>query len=1219
MSKRMLWRDIRCTFRKSIGRFVSIVALLALGAFALVGLKVSGPDMRATAERYVSGYQLADIAVTGDMGLDEDDEAKIEQASGVEKVEYGYLKDVTVSGTHDAIRIWSKPDSISEFEVIDGRLPESDGEIAVSSGLAEEHPIGSTIDFDEKAAVDGSMALSSHSFTVVGVVNSPEIISDTNQGVTQSGTGNLAGYAVAMPDVFDVDYHMVARLAYEDTAGLDPFSQTYLDLVAAHKGELEDLLKDQPEHRLATVQAEYQDSIDEGQKKVDDANQQLSDAKSQLDDAAAQIADAHQQISDSDAELEDAAAQLADGRDKLSASWDQLASGKDTLDATRSKLASSEPQFRSAAAQLADGRNQLDKKQAEYDAGVKALADAKTQAKQQAATAQAQIDDSRQKLEDGKARYKAGLVEPLDQLGGQLTDLGEQSGNEGLANLGKKLTDLGNQLESTQDDATLAKLAKNLANLVEPLENVGAPEELTDQIQNFDTFMNTDADPNTAGDDGGYIAVMAQLDTAQQQLDEQVAAGNAQFADEQAELDAAAQQLSAARNELSARQAEYDAGKATYDQGVAAYNEGLSTYYAGLDDWQEAATELQEKQGEYEEGAAQLAQAKDELASKEADYESGLAEYEDAKPDAEQKIADGEADLADARVTLAKLETPAYNVYNRRETPGAEGYTTYDSISEIVDSLANIFPYFLYLVAVLVVSTTMTRMVDEERIGVGTLKALGYDDRDVLKKFVFYGVTAAVIGTAIGVALGHTLLPYIVYSAYRHGFTLPPIELHFYWDVSLTCLALAIITVVLPAYLVARSELAERPAALLLPKAPAAGSKILLERIGFIWRRLTFLRKVTARNLFRYKKRSLMTIIGVAGAVCLIFTGFAVQHSIGVIADTQFGDIIGYDLIVAENAHVDEDEQAAINDLLSSDSMASSADVTYESLTKQAGAKNDEQDITLLVPEDTDEFAKYLDLRNRATGEQLELGDDGAVISERFAELTGTKVGDTLTFRDADNVERSVTVTGICEMYMNHFMFMSRPAYEKVFGKEAVTNAHLATLKDNGTEATEDMAARFMALSGVKGVVQSTMLTNVIHDIVNSLDRIMTILIIVATLLAIVIVYNLVTINVSERIRELSTVKVLGFYDSEVSMYIYRETIILSAIAIPVGWIFGRLLQLYIITAVPPEKVMFSPTTGWLPFAISAGVVAVVVWIQYYIVKHNLRHIDMLEALKSVD
>ena len=1049
MGKRMLWVDVRRTFLKSKGRFVSIVALLTLGAFALVGLKVAGPDMRATAARYLSGYQLADITVTGDLGLDADDEAKIEQASGIERVEYGYLKDVTVSGTHDAVRIWSRTDGISEFEVVAGRLPTSDDEVAIDSGLAEQHPIGSTIDFDEKAGIDGSMAMSSHSFTVVGVVNSVEIISSSNRGMTRSGTGNLVGYAVVTPSVFDVDYHMVARLSYEDTKGLDPFSQTYLDRVAAHESELKELLKDQPSHRLATVQAAYQDAIDAGQQKIDDAQRQLADARDQLADAAAQIADARQQIIDSGAQLADAAAQLASAREQLDTSWDQLAAGKETLDASKEQLASSEVQLKSAAEQLVDARNQLAAKQADYDAG--------------------------------------------------------------------------------------------------------------------------------------------------------------------------AQQLDVARGELDARQADYDAGKAAYEQGVAAYNEGLVTDYASLEDWQEGAAELERQTDEYEQGTAKLAQASEELANKEAEYESGLAAYEDAEPNVQAQIADGEASVADARATLTKLETPVYDVCNRRETPGSQGYKTYDSISEIVDSLANIFPYFLYLVAALVVSTTMTRMVDEERIGAGTLKALGYDDADVLKKFVSYGVAAALVGTTIGVILGHTLLPLIVYNTYRHGFTLPPIELGVRWDVSVACLALALGTVVLPAYLVAKRELAERPAALLLPKPPAAGSKILLERIGFIWRRLSFMRKVTARNLFRYKKRSLMTIAGVAGAVCLIFAGFAVQHSIGGIATKQFGGIIGYDLIVAQNSHVDDDEQPAIDDLMNSDAVASHAAVTYESLTKQAGSKNDEQSITLLVPDDDDALTTYLHLRNRTTEDTLTLSDDGAVISERLAELTGTNVGDTLTFRDANNVERSVTISGVCEMYVNHFMFMSRAAYEKVFATDAATNASVVTLRDGSLENTEDMAARFMALSGVEGVVQSTQLISVIDDIVTSLDTIMGVLIVVATLLAIVIIYNLVTINVSERIRELSTVKVLGFYDGEVSMYIYRETIVLSCVAIPAGWLFGRFLQLYIITAVPPEGVMFDPSTGWLPFAISVGVVAIVVWLQYYVVRHSLRKVDMLEALKSAD
>ena len=1242
MHKRMLWRDIALTFKKSKGRFLSIVALLALGAFALVGFKVTGPDMRATAEHYFAGYHMADVTVIGDMGLDDDDEAHIERASGIADVEYGYLKDVTVTGTHDAIRVWSKPERLSEFEVVEGRLPDASDEIAIDQDLAGSHPVGSTIEFTEKEATDGSTAMVRHEFTVVGVVNSVEVLSDVNRGVTQAGTGDLAGYAVVMPDVFDVDYHMVARLAYSDTADLDPYSQDYLDRVAAHKSELEDLLVDQPEHRLAAVQAEYQDAINEGQAKVDDAKQQLSDAKNKLDDAASQIADAHDQIADSEGQLEDAAAQLADGRDQLDASWDQLAAGKATLDDSAPKLAAAESQLRVAATQLSDGRSQLAEKQAEYDAGAQALADARAQAQQQAAdaqakidskqaelnatrdAAQAQIDAPKKKLEDGKASYEKGIAEAQTQL---------DQVNAGIAQIDEQLKglDMTDPEQAQQVQALEAKRAELVAAQAKLEAGIAQAKAA------YDTFMNADADPETAGNDGGYNALMAQInlkqqqldeqisaaqaqiDAAQKQLDDQVAEGNQQLAAKQAELDAAASQLSAARDTLNAKQAEYDSGKAAYEQGVATYNEGLDTYYAGLAAWRDAAATLEAKTGEYEDGRAKLESAKAELADKESEYEDGLAEYEEKLPDAQKEISDGEADLSDARATLAKLEKPSYNAYSRREAPGSEGYVTYDSVSEIVDSLANIFPYFLYLVAALVASTTMTRMVDEERIGAGTLKALGYDDADVMKKFVVYGASAAVLGTVIGTALGHTLLPYIVYNAYRAGFTLPPIELHFDPVVSLACLVLALVVAVVPAWLVARRELSEKPAALLLPKPPSAGSKILLERITPLWSRLSFMRKVTARNLFRYKKRSLMTIIGVAGAVALMFTGLAVQHSIGGIATEQFGEIIGYDLIVAKNSTVDDAEQADIDALLDSDDVTAHAGVTYEALTKTAGAKNDAQDITLLVPESTDEFSQYLDLRNRETGEGLSLDGDGAVISERLATLTGTTVGDTLTFKDADGTERSVRISGICEMYMKHFMFMSADTYREVFGTDAKVNAYVATLADDSLSNTQDMAAKFMALAGVKGVVQSTTIIDQIGIIVNSLNKIMGVLIVVAILLAVVIIYNLVTINVSERIRELSTVKVLGFFDGEVSMYIYRETIVLSAIGVPVGWALGRALQLYIITAVPPEEVMFNPETGWLCFAVPAVVVAVVVAGLYVVVKSQLRRVDMLEALKSVD
>lgn len=1150
--KRMLWRDIKRTVGKSRGRFVSIVLLMALGAFALVGLNVAGPDMRITGRHYFDTYNAADLTIIGGLGIDESDEAVIERASGISDVEYGYMKDVTVAGTHNAVRVSSLPERISQYEVVEGRLPEESDEVAISATIADEHPVGSTIVFTEEEDISGDYALARHDFTVVGVVNSSEIVSNLNMGQSQAGTGDLAGFAVVADDAFDVDYHMVARLRFDDTEGLDPYGQEYLDRVAAHKEELEELLEGRGAHRLAVVQGQFDEQIADGQAQVDDARAQLDDAAAELADASAQLADARELIASYEGELADAAAQLADGRAALDATWGQLETAKAQLDAGRAGLDASERQLAVAARQLADGRRELAEKQQQYDEGV-AEADA----------AQQQVDAARKKLEGGKAQYEQGIA--------QLEAAIEQAGAAG-------------------EDTTALEA------------------QLTQLKAAYEAFMNVDADQGTAGDDGGYYACIQAIDAAQDELD-----------GKRAELASAAEQLAEADRQLAQKQQLYEAGYAEYQQGVASYNENLGAYQSGLAAWQAGAEELAAKTGEYDAAAEKIDAAREELAANQTAYEDGLAQYNEELPEAEQKISDAEKELADAREARDSIDSPLYAVYNRREIPGSEGYTVYATISEIVDAIARIFPYFLYFVAALVTFTTMTRMVDEERINAGTLKALGYDDRDVIKKFSFYGAVAGLTGTVIGVLAGHTLLPLIVWAAYAHAYTMPLIELHVYPGVTLLAFAFCFIAAVLPAVIVAKQEVREKPAALLLPKPPAAGSKILLERVGPVWRRLSFTQKVTARNLFRYKSRALMTIIGVAGAAALLFTGFSVQHSVGGIGDRQFGELIDYDLIVAEDTHVSDEEQAAISEVLASDEVSSYAPIRYESVSKEAGDKGDTQSITLLVAQDGMDLSDYIDLRNRVTGEPLGLPADGAVISERLADLTGVEVGDTLTFKDADGTDREVRVSGICEMYVMHFMFMSESCYEQVFGQAFDSNAYVAKLADGSPSNTQNMAARFMELDGVAGVVQNTMYINQVNTIVQSLNMIMGVLIVVAAMLAVVIVYNLVTINVSERIRELSTIKVLGFYEREVTMYIYRETILLSLIGVPVGWGAGRILQLYIIRAVPPEELMFNPACGALAFAMPVFVVAAVVIVMYFVVNRKLRNVDMLEALKSVD
>lgn len=639
---------------------------------------------------------------------------------------------------------------------------------------------------------------------------------------------------------------------------------------------------------------------------------------------------------------------------------------------------------------------------------------------------------------------------------------------------------------------------------------------------------------------------MSELAAGKQTFEDKLAAASDSFYNHDVDQDGnedggyngAAAQLAQASAALQKARADYSSGMSAYQSGLATWRSGIDSYYANLATWRDSQATLMEKYGEYAVGKAKLAEAEQTLADKWNEYNDGLTTYNDALPDAQQKIGDGESGLADARARLAKLSMPNYEAGTRREALGSEAYKTYDTVSEIIDSLAGVFPVLLYVVAAFVTLSTMTRMVDEERINSGTLKALGYHDRDVALKFVLYGALAGGIGTVLGIILGHTLLPWIVYSAYGPKFTLPPIHLGFYPVITVVAILLAGLCAVLPAVLAVRHELGEKPAALLLPKPPKGGSKIMLEHIRPVWSRMSFTHKVTARNLFRYKQRMFMTVLGVAGAVCALVTGFGVQHSIQEMSQKQFGSILKYDMIAVQAPTATDDQVADLNDRLAGDDISSQVPIHYESVTLTAGANNDTQEISMIVPEDDSQLDDYLDLHNRKTEQKLELGSDGCVISERLASLLGIGVGDQITFNDSDGVQRTTTVTGVCEMYMGHF---------------------------------------------------------------------------------IVIMYNLTNLNVGERMRELSTIKVLGFHSNETTMYIYRETILLTALGLLFGYVLGVGMHEYILNVVPPDNVMFNPGLAAIELIVPAIVIAAITLVLYFVELRRLSTVDMLEALKSVE
>lgn len=873
MKKTTYWKDVWRTFVASKGRMLSIALLMALGSFALIGLKVTSPNMKKTGEHFFKTHQTADLSLISTYSINQTDQDLL---NSIKKknvdIEYGYFKDAVIKGKNTAFRIFSKPKKISTYDLIEGKLPTKDGEIALSSTYKEEYSVGDKINFSEPVDSSGQKQLKEQTYTITGFVNSSELLSRNRLGNASAGTGKLDGYAIVPETDFTSNDYMIARIRYKDLENVSPFSEEYANKISERKAELKELFKDEPEKRLAEIK---------------------SQSKAQI-----------------------------------------------------------------------------------------------TQAKQELETALAQT-----------------------------------------------------QQMATSNPAEAASV-------------------------------------------------------------------------------------------------------------------------------KEATTKIEAKQKELEESQAMV----------------------------------------------DNLPAPSYQFYSRREIPGSEGYVAYESN-------INIFPVALYFMAALVTFVTMGRFVEEERGKAGIFNALGYSNSRIIHKFVIYGLITSITGTTAGVITGHTLLPILIHNTYKSDLQLPAFELHFYLGLTLVAFLLGLLSAVLPAFAVAKKELWEKPSQLLLPKPPRAGAKIVLERITPLWKRLSFTEKVTMRNIFRYKQRMFMTLFGVAGSIALLFAGLGIRSSVSNLNQQQFEDIIHYDMIVAKQPNTSSALDEELTKLLDSKDVKEYLNVHFETLQKIAGSNKDTQEISTLVFNDRDDklVDSYVSLHDRDRNKTLKLSNDGAIISEKMAKLLNLKVGDTITVQNSQDESVKIKIAGITEMYMGHFLFMNASYYQKAFGTPSVNNANLVTLAEPTKQNVENMAAKFINLPNVYGVVQNNNLKLQISTMVNSLTQVIGILITVSILLAVVVLHNLTNINVSERIHELSTVKVLGFYNNEVSLYIYRETIYLSIIGIFVGFGLGQALHQYMVSIIPPDRIMFDPSIGLATYLLPAVLIGIILIILGFVVNKRLAKLNMLEALSSVE
>ena len=693
------------------------------------------------------------------------------------------------------------------------------------------------------------------------------------------------------------------------------------------------------------------------------------------------------------------------------------------------------------------------------------------------------------------------------------------------------------------------------------------------------------------------------------------------------------QKLTDGRKQLEAGKPALEEAKRLLDEGWAEYEAGLAEYEAGKRRLADARVQLDEgwatltdKQLELADAQVQLADARAQLADARAELDDARAtiaenvqklrdgeiEYEDGKAEAEQELADARAEIEDGQRELDDIEQPEWYIWDRSSNVS---YASFTGNVDKLTAITTIFPLFFFLVAALVVSTTMTRMVEEERLQIGTLKALGYARGEIMQKYLWYALAAAVLGTLAGLAIGFVAFPQIIWSAYAMMYYMPSISTP--WRLTQALFAggtLIALTVGVTA-LTCRASLQEVPAALMLPRAPKAGKRILLERITPLWRRLPFTWKVTCRNLLRYKRRFWMTVIGVAGCTALLVAGFGISDSLNAIITRQYSEISHYDLMTVVTQEEATETGPVYEYLFGGGNVSESLTVSLE--TTRQETPSGESDVYLMIPRDVQRFGDFADLHERVSRTPTPLGEEGVVLTEKLASLYGVKAGDTITLKNKDDVTATFTVSGVCEHYISNYVYMSPTTYQAAFGEKPAYNAVLSKLTDDSQAARDAISAELLEMDKVSSLnFTEDNLTQVLN-MLRSIDAVVVLIIVCAACLAFVVLYNLSSINVAERVKEIATIKVLGFYDREVNAYVNRESAALTLIGTLFGVFGGIALHQFIIVTVEVDAVMFGRQIEPLSFLYAVLLTLLFSTIVNLVMQRALKKISMVESMKA--
>ena len=881
--------------------------------------------------------------------------------------------------------------------------------------------------------------------------------------------------------------------------------------------------------------------------------------------ALKELNDNQREIDEANAQIEEGAKQLNDALKTLEAGKKELEAGQQTFD---SEMANAEAQIRYQRDQLVSAQAELDQQRATLESQQQAL----NQQSKELTAAEEQLEP----LLAQKATLEASLaqLEGVQQQYGELVVL-----LDGFAEVPEEAQPSAIEAIKSTASALSAQLS--------------ASPELSGAFGTFAAEVTVEniAETQTVIRSAGDLIEQQRLEV-QQSL---------------TTLAAQQQELAAARQALVAGQAQIDAGRDALAQGQAEIDRGFEQLNQG-----EQTLAEQRQQGQSE-----LDAARQEFETGQEAYEKEAQAFQKLQDETLPDLKAAQRTIDQEREKLDELEPATFTLLLRDDNPG---YLEYEENANRISSIATVFPTIFFLIAALVSLTTMGRMIEEKRTEIGTYKALGYKNSEVSLKFIIYSLTAGLTGTLLGLLVGFYLFPTIIINAYGQLYNMTEFPTPWYLSYSLIGLAVGLFCTVGISMIVLRVDLMSSPATLLRPKAPKAGKTILLERIQPLWRRLNFNQKVTMRNLFRYKSRMFMTVFGIAGCTAMILTGFGLKNSISDIVPIQFNEVWRYQGIVTfdEEASTQaiEEYQAAVSQL---DLLSATLGMTSENLTVAQTGKAS-QEVTVYVPENPAELSDFVSFTDRKTGEVYALGDNGVIINEKLAKLFQLAIGDTIELKNGDNEIFEVTISGITENYVGHFAYFSPTYYEEIFGEIPTYNSELLLFSEALTKEQENQIANdLMKQDRVLNVTFLSDSSTALDDTTEILNIVVWLLIISAGLLAFIVLYNLNNINISERIRELSTIKVLGFYNKEVTMYIYRENIFLTLFGIIAGLFLGRILHGYVLATVELDMLMFSPEIHLLSYLYSSLITLFFTIIVGFVMYQKLKHVDMIEALKSND